>query len=458
MKSLIEKVEQQLTEVEDVAGEKRSVKYLLAVSAGRDSMVMTDIFAALNRNFGIAHFNFKLRGRASDLDELLVREYCELHQIPFFTQSADTVGYSKEHNISIQEAARELRYHFFQEVADAESYDFICTAHHGNDQLETFFIHLFRGSGLKGLTGIPRIRGRILRPMLWIPGEEIEHYSRKHQVRFREDASNQSNKYLRNRIRHHVIPNFGDQDNLQLKKALETISLLSEYQVYIDNQLILFRNQFIEVWSSEISRISNLIEIFRDPSLRFMLKLYLLDQGLYVHSVNDILIGHGPLSTGGQYEGKGISAWGDRTQLWLIRDSFYTSWDPADELSLKIGENQLLPGGDRLIFENNPSIHQPFGGWEIPIILKEINPPLLVRHRRPGDKIRLGDPKGFHKSIKKLLTEKRIPRPFKDRLYILTDSQEQVISVLGLVNSPQFTSIEKGDLVLRYEHKLDFIL
>lgn len=183
-----------------------SEKILLAVSGGIDSVVMCELFHKANLNFGIAHCNFQLRGVESDEDELFVEKLAEKYAVPFHRVSFDTSVHAKKNKLSIQVAARQLRYNWFEEVRKQFTYKFIATAHHRGDSIETFFINLIRGTGISGLHGILPKQGKIIRPLLFTNKNEIELFSKKNKLKHREDSSNSSDKYVRNKIRHQVIP------------------------------------------------------------------------------------------------------------------------------------------------------------------------------------------------------------------------------------------------------------
>ena len=185
---------------------KKEDKVLLAVSGGIDSMVMTDLFIRSGIKSGIAHCNFCLRGQESDKDEELVKNMAALHKIPFYSIRFDTKKYSESNGISIQMAARELRYDWFEEIRRKNRYDVIAVAHNLNDNIETLLINLTRGTGIAGLTGIKNSGNHIVRPLLFAPRETIREYQVKHRVNFREDKSNTQTKYTRNKIRHLVVP------------------------------------------------------------------------------------------------------------------------------------------------------------------------------------------------------------------------------------------------------------
>ncbi|MFN8242300.1 MAG: tRNA lysidine(34) synthetase TilS [Bacteroidales bacterium] len=179
---------------------------LLAVSGGIDSMVMTHLFNHLGNMKGIAHCNFQLRGNESDEDELFVKAVAKELGMPFYSVRFDTAGYSSEKGISIQMAARELRYRWFEEIRSDKGYRYVALAHNLNDNVETFLINLSRGTGIAGLTGMKPLHGSLLRPLLFASREEISRYQKENKIPYREDRSNSETKYTRNRIRHIILP------------------------------------------------------------------------------------------------------------------------------------------------------------------------------------------------------------------------------------------------------------
>jgi len=185
-----------------------SNKILLAISGGIDSMVMLDLFVKSEINFGVAHCNFGLRANESIDDEKFIKSYCTRKKIPFFSKMFDTEKYALEKKISIQIAARELRYDWFEILCKKNNYNLIATAHHFDDSVETFFINLSRGTGLKGLTGISVKNKNVIRPLLFATKNEIIDYQKKFNIEYRCDSSNNSLKYKRNIIRHQLIPIF----------------------------------------------------------------------------------------------------------------------------------------------------------------------------------------------------------------------------------------------------------
>jgi tRNA(Ile)-lysidine synthase len=181
-------------------------RILLAVSGGIDSVVMAHLFSSAGFECAIAHCNFQLRGEDSDLDESFVRSLADSLKMPVFVKRFDVEAEMKERNISLQMAARDLRYAWFDLLLKEHHLDWVATAHNKNDAIETFFLNLSRGSGIRGLTGISPSRAKIIRPLLFASRKQIESYQRKHKLEYREDSSNLETKYQRNKIRHDIIP------------------------------------------------------------------------------------------------------------------------------------------------------------------------------------------------------------------------------------------------------------
>jgi len=184
----------------------REDKLILGISGGADSVCLMHILLALGYRFDLAHCNFNLRGKESDEDEVFVQELAKKHQLKLHVKQFDAEGYAAENKISTQMAARDLRYAWFNHLLLTKNAKYIAIAHHENDDIETFFINLIRGSGLKGLLGISEKTNSIVRPLMAITRDEIESYLDENKLRYRDDSSNSSVKYLRNKIRHELMP------------------------------------------------------------------------------------------------------------------------------------------------------------------------------------------------------------------------------------------------------------
>ncbi|MHA7131212.1 tRNA lysidine(34) synthetase TilS [Algoriphagus namhaensis] len=180
--------------------------YLLACSGGLDSMTLGALALQAGMNLEVAHVNFNLRGRESEEDEELVRSWCYKQGLKLHLHQADTMAFAQDSKLSIQEAAREIRYTFFDQVLRAHKLEAVLVAHHQDDQIETVFLNLLRGTGIEGMSGMSERRGKIIRPLLVFGRQELEAFAREEKLTWREDSSNQKTDYLRNKLRLDVLP------------------------------------------------------------------------------------------------------------------------------------------------------------------------------------------------------------------------------------------------------------
>lgn len=212
-----------------------SKKFLLAVSGGADSMVLSHLFQVSNLEFQVAHVNYHFRGEDSKLDQKIVEDFCKKNDIKFHLK--DVSEEEKTQIKSLQNWARELRYDFFFKILEEENLDYVVTAHHLNDELETFFINLSRGSGIKGLSGIPKNENSILRPLLKFTKAEIYAFAEENHIDFREDKSNEKNDYLRNKIRNQLTPKILEIFPQFLEQFGESLSYLSSVNDFYQNEI-----------------------------------------------------------------------------------------------------------------------------------------------------------------------------------------------------------------------------
>ncbi len=199
---------------------QKNDRILIAVSGGMDSVVMTHLFQEAGFQFAVAHCNFQLRGKESDEDEKSVKSLAEKFGVDFFCEHFDTTKYAEQKKISIQMAARDLRFEWLEKIRRENKLTSIALAHHLNDSIETVFLNLTRGTGIAGLHGILPKHERLIHPLLCFTRDEIKNFAEKNKIDFREDSSNISEKYLRNKIRHSVIPVL-KEINPDLEKTFE---------------------------------------------------------------------------------------------------------------------------------------------------------------------------------------------------------------------------------------------
>lgn len=232
LESLRLHIEQNLPMLQDT-------KLLVACSGGLDSVVLSHLLKELNFPIALAHCNFSLRGRESDEDAAFVEELAGQLAVPFYMNQFDTDELANEHRLSTQMMARKLRYDWFEVLLNEIEYDYLLTAHHADDDLETFFINLSRGTGLRGLTGIQEVNESIVRPLLPFSKEEILNYAKLNQLYWREDSSNSTSDYLRNSFRLNVIPPYKETTKNALASFIKTQKRLSESQALVEDYIVL---------------------------------------------------------------------------------------------------------------------------------------------------------------------------------------------------------------------------
>ncbi|MCL7762352.1 tRNA lysidine(34) synthetase TilS [Polaribacter sp. Z014] len=308
-------------------------KLLIAISGGIDSVVLAHLLSALNFNISLAHCNFNLRGKESDLDEEFVRELGKKQNINTFVTHFKTEEFAKENKQSTQIAARNLRYDWFNELIKKHQFDYILTAHHADDNLETFLINLTRGAGLDGLTGIPEINGNIVRPLLKFSRNDILTFVKENNISWREDKSNASTKYIRNKIRHQILPVLKEINPSLLETFAKTSEHLKESQQIIEdkigeisNEITTTENNILKIDVSKVEKLSN-----PKAYLYQLLKDYNFTEW---DDVSNLL----SAQSGKQIHSKTHTLLKDRGFLLLAKKDFST----APEMTTEINENTTL--------------------------------------------------------------------------------------------------------------------
>jgi tRNA(Ile)-lysidine synthase len=239
---------------------------IVGVSGGLDSVVLLQALSKTPCQLTVAHANFQLRGEESDQDEAFVKQLAENYRVPYYTRRFDTNNYATQQGLSIQMAARRLRYAWFEELRKMGPYDFVAVAHHLNDSLETALLNFTRGTGLDGLLGIPEKAERILRPLLGFTRSEIEAYAAKHGLTWREDSSNAGDDYKRNFLRHRVVPLLKELNPSLEETFARNAERLRGARELMDAELKRLQENFMRQQKDHVKIAKSLFTLFQFPA------------------------------------------------------------------------------------------------------------------------------------------------------------------------------------------------
>ena len=410
-----------------------SHRFLLAVSGGLDSVVLSHAFRENGLSFAIAHCNFQLRGKDSDADEAFVRKLSAQLEAPFFVQRFDTLAFTRETGDSVQMAARDLRYTWLEEVRAAQGFHWIVTAHHLDDALETFFINFLRGSGLRGLVGIPKKNGHIIRPFLALSRKELEQEYLLKGLSHREDATNAESTYLRNKIRHFLIPVLQQLEPEILRRAAQNFHALHDASQLLDYAIHQIQNTALALEGQRIYLDWKQLETLPAPET-VLLEL------LGKYGFNETQCAQAWQIRNGQ-AGKTFES---SSHILLIdRGRFVLEPAPREEtpyIHIHDTEEEILFPGGRLQFkaEARPAENFPSAPETIFVPLHSLSYPIVLRKWRPGDNFCPSGMGGKHKKIQDFLTDLRMDRLRKNRVWILENGNGNIIWVLGLRQDERF--------------------
>ena len=397
-------------------------KLLIAISGGIDSVVLAHLCSQLNLNFSLCHCNFNLRGQESDDDEAFVTSLAKTLKTLVYTTSFETEKYATKNKVSIQVAARDLRYTWFYKLLDANQYDYVLTAHNTNDNLETFIINLTRGSGLEGFTGIPPVNQKSVRPLLAFSRDDITLFAIKNGIVWREDRSNASIKYVRNKVRHKVIPILKELNPHVLESFQNTIEYLNESQSIINDavknitaKVVSYENDVLKISCKEIDKLSNKKAY-----------LYQLLQAYGFTAWNDIvdLISAQP---GKQVFSDTHRLLKDRNFLILTTINKSQSIKGPILIDQKVSE---ITNPIKLTIQNTDDYTSK--NKEQIIIDKDlVNYPLSLKKWHHGDAMY---PTGMtgSKKISQLFKDNKLSLLDKEKIWILADAKDHIIWVIGL--------------------------
>ena len=415
-------------------------KLLLAVSGGLDSMVLVHLFQQLNYEIVVLHCNFQLRGLESFEDQQFIQEYSNTNAIPFVFTQFDTEAFAADFKVSIQVAARELRYSWFYEQLAIQKGDFILTAHHADDNLETFLINLSRGTGLEGLTGIPAQNEKVIRPLLSFSRQQIEEYASVNKLKWREDSSNASDKYLRNKIRHHLVPLLKELNPNFISSFEKTQSFLSEAQELVDDAAIMVYQQVAREEGEDI--YFDLVRLLQLPNYSSYLYQWLKEFGFTAwDDIYELVDGQ---------SGKQVLA--PYFRLIKDRDCLILSPLPSQENQQEF-KIESIESKVKFPLNLDFSTVSKIGVASDSTIFVDQDKlvfPLTLRHWNEGDVFQPFGMEGKSKKVSKLFKDEKLSLIDKEKIWLLC-SNNQVVWVVGIRQDERFKIDPNSKKLLKIE-------
>lgn len=401
---------------------------LLTVSGGADSIVLAHLFYRAGFTAAIAHCNFGLRDAESDGDELFVKQLAEQYGFPFFTTRFNTKEFAHKKGISTQMAARDLRYQWFEDVRTSQNLDFIATAHHANDALETVMLNLTRGTGLAGLHGISFLNGHLMRPLLFASKEQIVQYIAENQLSYREDSSNFSNDYKRNMIRHEVVPVLK-----KMNPSLEKTFKITAQRVGAAEILL---NRFLKDWQKESTKTISgdlyisIPAILKSPEPTYGLWFILQDYGFGYVQAQEIFSASDGIS-GKVFNSISHEVLKDRDSFVVSRREDFVN----DELVIDKPEGIFRT--DKLVFEINKFLKTTEFVIEnkpnsVCLDADKLIFPITIRNWIKGDIFCPLGMKGKNKKVSDLFIDAKLNINEKKRIKILCNGNGDVMWIIGL--------------------------
>ncbi len=386
---------------------KNVKKVTVAVSGGADSMALLEVLLELKDELNIelsaAHFNHKIRGEEAERDEQFVRDVCQKAGVELAVGSGDVPRFAKDNHLSVELAARKLRYRFFESLDT----DVIATAHHAGDNLETVLLNLTRGTALSGLCGIPPKRGRFIRPLILCTRDEIEEYCSERGISFVTDSTNLCDDYTRNKLRHNVVPVLEGINSAVEASVLRTTASLREDEDFINS---IVSREYDAVYSNDCIDISGFSKLHPAIAKRIILKFCegagVEADSLHINNIYEISLGGGKTSVSGNNFAEAKNGC-----LKIISQ---------DAKPQKASYQVDICESDNDLFKNCEKIHN--------LLLKNVIDydrivgKLTVRVRASGDKIRLKN-KNCTKTLKKLFTEYSVPVDERDVWPVISDDE-----------------------------------
>ena len=429
--------------------------FLIGVSGGSDSMCLANLFLKSGLKFSLIHINYSLRGTESDEDMNFVTSWAAKNDIQCFVKVIDTPFILSNQGGNLQQIARDIRYSFFEETRLKNYFDYICTAHHASDWLETVIFNVLRGGFLNALIGIPAINGNILRPLLSFPKKEIIDYINQNNIPFRTDASNNKLIYHRNLIRHEIIPALNKINPSLLSTFLknknvwvELIQIKNDFVANESNKLVtnLDENELlidIDGLNSCIAPVTFLYEILSPLGFTSKMIYEVLEMKEKTISIGSVIT---------------------HNNIKIIKLEKYFRLIKVIESPL-VAQEIEIPKNGKVEYAKGRSIHIKDssiipenlnqGSEKIIVDVKKIIFPLSVRKWRFGDFFYPINMNNQRKKLQDYLTDKKIDKYKKEEVYLLVDANNQIIWVIGLRQDNRSKIDSNTEHILIFEHKIN---
>ena len=424
-------------------------RVLLAISGGVDSMVMMHLFREAKIEFGIAHMHFGLRGEESDRDSAFVREQAMLAGVPFYEKQVDTRSFAAENQLSIETAARALRYTWFEEIRASENYTLIATAHHAQDAAESMLMHLIRGTGLKGMTGITPVYGHVIRPLLFATRDAVLQYAIDNRIPFVEDSSNVDTTFRRNFVRHQILPACVEVNPAFISTMQQNARHFREGYMLMQERVDVLLRKWLRTHGAEVHMPVK--PVMSHEAAETLLFAWLSPYGFNQHQIQDIMRSAG--RSGNQF----VS---EHFRLITTQAHFILCHIEAAEVTAQYVDqdtHSISSGKWKLqlqVLDMSPHLRLHNNSKYIYFDADKLTWPLLVRAWKKGDYMY---PFGLHKTSSNKPAKKKLSDLFTDAKYALTDKEnalilcsgDHIVWVAGLRQDSRFTVTSHTKRVLR---------
>ena len=421
--------------LEKLCPEYKTETFLLAISGGADSMVLLHLCKSIGLKVEVAHVNYKLRTIDSDKDQQIVSQICQQNDIPFHLYEVSEKD--NQPTNSIQDWARILRYDFFRKIQQERNLDFLITAHHLNDQLETFIINLSKASGIKGLSGIPANENDILRPLLEFSKKEIYAFAEENKIEFREDLSNQKNDYLRNKIRNEIVPKLVEVNDNFLTNFAKSISYLNQTKNFVDEKVVEIEKEIL-INKRDYLIINKNLFLNQSDFIQFeILRKFGFTEVKEIEKIKKAKVGK-------KFISREFQLTIDR-EIFLIKKIVDVMGEEGeeDEIILQLdSDNQLIIPD----FIQNEIKELGKINWKIN--REKIKFPLKLRHTKDGD---LFQPIGMigKKKISKFFKDEKIPIFGQQKIWLLCDADDIILGVLPFRQDGRFAKVTDGSQTIK---------